>query len=264
MSDIYTPIDKTSELYQELLKLPDLQEIDDRDNEAIEDIAYLALNSRYRSAFETMLNEGIKDRRKYCAPLEALLWIAYDREFDKDNPLQDYSLEKLINDAWQNTTTSKNFTSARWQDFDEVVDRLNSPQMIVSYLKNTFTYVLTLKWMRDATPAKEFFDSRKGACMDHAAFAAYCLKQNGYDDVRGLEIRFDKLIEGVMGHVVCLYWDPTNDAYYVIDNVWPSSVHGPYKSAEEAASEACIRVTKGKAKLSYYNTANIDLSTGKF
>jgi len=96
------------ELYEELFKLPDLQEIDDKDREAIEDIAYLALDPKYRPAFEAMLGEGIKEKRKYCTPLEALLWIAYDNEFDGYNPMRDYSLAKLMGDAWKNTTTSKN------------------------------------------------------------------------------------------------------------------------------------------------------------
>jgi len=128
------------ELFQELQLLPELEETDMKDEEAIEDIVCLALNPECRSSFESMLTVGIKGERKYCTPLQALLWIAYDREFDKYNPLIDFLLKKLIDDAWKNTTTSQNYTSDRWESFDEVVDRLNSPLLIQRFHTDNFAY----------------------------------------------------------------------------------------------------------------------------
>jgi predicted transglutaminase-like cysteine proteinase len=239
------------ELYEELFKLPDLKEIDERDEEALEDIAYLALNTKYRAAFEAMLNEGIKDKRKYCTPLEALLWIAYDREFDGYNPLRNYSLSVLRYDAWENTTTSRNYASDRWHDFDEVVDRLNSLELVSLYMQNNFQWIsdLTLYGREDylAGP-KETFDKKKGDCEDHARFGVYCLTKNGYkmsslslqyetDAVSELYVR-KRTSDGKLdwGHAVTLY--KKDNSFYFIDTGQGQKmglINGPFNTIEEVA-----------------------------
>jgi hypothetical protein len=232
------------ELYQELLKLPDLKEIDDKDNEAIEDIAYLALNPNYKPAFESMINEGIKDKRKYCTPLEALLWIAYDKEFDRDNPLQDYSLGKLMDDAWENTTASKNYTSEKWQDFDEVVDRLNSPRLVSIYMINNiaYDYEEAASVPHRFAPPRDTFLRRKGICNEQARFALYCLLNNGYDydnfeakENAACTLGID--IDTLRGHDVCLFKEKS--LFYTIDN---GAIHGAFPSVEAAADSTAVRV----------------------
>ena len=233
------------ELYAELLRLPDLEEIDDKDIEAIGDIVYLALDPEHRSAFESILDEGIEDKRKYCAPLEALLWVAYDREFDGYNPLSNYSLTELINDAWKNTTTSEEYVSERWADFDEVVDRLNSPDLISIYMVDNISYDYeklralvetgTDIWQ---TP-QQTFNRHKAICKDRARFALYNLLQNGYgyndfevregDSACILFARPRKWKPG-RGHVVCLYVD--NTIFYTIDNC---GIKGPFSTVDAAA-----------------------------
>jgi len=253
------------ELYHELLKLPDLQEIDDKDNEAIEDIAYLALNPKYKTAFESMLNEGIRDKRKYCTPLEALLWIAYDNEFDGYNPVSDYSLTKLINDAWTNTNTSKNFISDTWRDFDKVVDRLNSPKLVEIYMQNNYSYSYTKGEAEGVKSAEQIFKDKKGACYDHAVLAFYYLKKNGYDKAQCLFVAFDRPAQGYfLGHIVCVYQDPKDSLYYIVDNAGGSRVHGPFDSIEKAAENACVRGSFGEANLRRYSLHDIDLATGKY
>jgi len=97
------------ELAGEVKKLPDLNDIDERDLLALENILFLARKPDYRATFESMLNEGIKDKRKYCAPLEALLWLAYDQTFsDSSDPLLFCTLSCLIPKAWQSSSTSDN------------------------------------------------------------------------------------------------------------------------------------------------------------
>lgn len=169
------------ELCQEMLKLLDLQEINDRDREAIEDIAQLASDAKNKPAFEAIINEGIKDKRKYCTPLQALLWIAYDREFVGYNPIRNFSLVSFVNDIWKTTTTSKNFASERWLNFGEVADRLNSPELIATYMQNNFSYSYTKGEAEGVKSAEQIFKDKKGACYDPALFAAYCLKRNRYD-----------------------------------------------------------------------------------
>lgn len=235
------------ELCQELLQLPDLEEIDERDNEAIEDIVSLALNPQYRPAFESMLDEGVKGKRKYCAPLETLLWIAYDRELRAYHQLNNYSVAQLIKDAWENTTTSKSYASERWQDFDEVINRLNSPDLVSIYMKNNIKYRTDMSLYGKEeylAPPLETFNNKAGDCEDHARFALYCLLKNGYhynqfevhatNAVCGLHVmRYPrKQGEPFEGHDVCLY--KVDGLIYCLDNTgWISK--GPFSSVEHVA-----------------------------
>lgn len=166
-------------LYGEIVKLPDLSKIEEKDVEAIQDILILAGDPKYKPTFESMLNEGIKDKRKYCSPLEALIWEAYDNK-SLDDLLKQFSLEKLIKDAWANTSESVNYESERWKNFDEVVDRLNFPEGAYWFTENYFKYVLhdINIWFA----AREFFDKKEGAGIDYATFITYCLLKNGYSN----------------------------------------------------------------------------------
>ena len=105
-------------LYAELNKLPDLKEMGNLGKAAVNNIAMLALTPEYRTTFESMMNEGIKAMRKYCTPLQALLWINYDQPSLGNSLLQDYSLAKLIGVAWKRNATLGNFPLERWQDFN--------------------------------------------------------------------------------------------------------------------------------------------------
>ncbi len=242
------------ELYQELLKLPELTEIDEKDNEAIGEIAYLALRPEYKAAFESILDEGIKGKRKYCTPLQALLWIAYDREFNKYNPLSDYSLTKLMNYAWKITTTSNIYQSEMWADFDVVVDRLNSPYLISLYTMENFLYDYERLAKIEAgdesvlTPLtpEQMFERKKGICYDYAHFELYCLMNNGYV-YDSFEFHADGAAchlyagnplapRGRNGHHTCLFID--GGSFYIIDTTnGPGNpgIKGPFKTAKEAA-----------------------------
>lgn len=68
------------ELADELRKLPDFEQANVKNLEAAEDVLSLALNPEHRTFFESALSEGIKDKRRYCTPLQALVWTAYDEE----------------------------------------------------------------------------------------------------------------------------------------------------------------------------------------
>ena len=215
------------ELVQELLKLPDLEEIEAKDDEAIEDITYLALDPKYKTVFELMLNEGIKDKRKYCTPLEALLWIAYDREFNGYNPLKDYSLQTLTSDAWGNTTTSENYASERWQSFNEVVDRLNSPDLVCKYIEEQFKFDNTIGIYHQN--ASDIFNRKKGYCEGHGMFAAYCLGKSGFESY------ITTVRDGVEYHAGCLYKE--GNKFYIIDSI-PNDIArkvGPFATIKEAA-----------------------------
>ena len=231
------------ELAQELLKLPDLKQIDNKDEEALEDIALLASDTKNKLAIESMLNEGIKEKRKYCAPLEALLWIAYDREFDKNNPLSNYSTAELVKDAWRNTSTSKNYTSQKWQDFNEVIGRLNTPTLVATYMNDNIHYDNEKLGRRDAylqTP-EETFNRKKGICQDKARLAFYLLLQNGYTydefdenkDNAAAMFAAQPFSGFPHGHVVCLY--KQNDKFYTNDSLETTVRKGPFSTLTAAA-----------------------------
>jgi len=113
--------------YTELLLLPDLSlerylKIDERDLKAVEKILQLASDPKYTSAFLNIDSVGIKGGRKYGSIWEALLWEAYDDK-NLSEFLEPYSMEKLVKNAWTNTSTSRNYSRDRWGDYDEVVTR---------------------------------------------------------------------------------------------------------------------------------------------
>ncbi len=255
------------ELFLELLKLPDLiEEIDSKNDEAIEDISYLALDPEYKTTFESILNEGIKDERKYCTPLQTLLWTAYDREFDGYNPFRNFSIVSFVSDVWETTTTSKNFTSGKWLNFIEAADRLNSPELIATYMQNNFSYSYTRGEAEGVKSAEQIFQDKKGACYDHALFAAYCLKRNGYDKAWGAKVTFDRIVQGYYaGHIGCIYQDPKDSLYYCMDfGTEGYMVYGPFSSIDEAAELVCQVGSSGEAGLESYSLHDIDLETGKY
>lgn len=257
------------ELSNELLKLPDFMQRELKDVEALEDIIGLAVNPECWQGFSKILNEGIKEKGKYCTLLQALLWIAYDEELDKENPLKDYSLGKLLGNAWENTVTSSNYKSERWKNFEEVIDRLNAPKFIEIYMQNNFSYSYTRGEAEGVKSAERIFNDKKGACYDHALFAAYCLKKNGYDKAWGARVRFDRIVQRYfIGHIGCIYQDPKDSLYYTFDfGIVGYAIYGPFKSIKEAVEHICSGGnggSRGEAGLSSYSLHDIDLRTGKY
>lgn len=255
------------ELYDELLKLPELKENTDKNKNAAEQIARLGLSGKYKSAFESILNEGLKDKRKYCTPLEALLWLAYDKNFEKSNPLDNFDLSSLIRDAWTYTNTSKNFLSKSWSDFNEVADRLNSPLLITIYTQFNFRYSYTPGENEMVKSAKQIFKDKKGACYDFALFATYCLKKNGYDKAKAVVDIFKEIYDGFRGHVANIYIDPKDNKLYSMDFSLDGcgyDVYGPFSSLDAAANHICSFVTNGKASLKQYESYDIDLTKGTY
>lgn len=254
------------ELYQELLKLPDLKDNSIRNSNALEKIASLALSNKNKPVFQKILNEGLKTKRKYCTPLEALLWIAYDRDYDEYNPLKNYNLNSLIQNAWVNTSTSDNFASTRWNNFGEVTDRLNSPDIIAIYLRLRFSYSYKKYEHEGVKSANELFKDRKGACYDHALFACYLLKKNGYENAWGTAVKFDHLVNKFyVGHVGAIYQDPKDSLYYSMDfGKFGYTCYGPFNTIKEAAVKICNVGSNGKAQLKKYKTYDIDIKNGKY
>lgn len=95
---------KNNLLAMELAKLPELKNnISKKDVESLKNI--LALYEIdpivFNEAFDQMYKEGIPKIRKFCTPLQALLWLSGKVQFSKqENPLLNYDWDSLLNKAW--------------------------------------------------------------------------------------------------------------------------------------------------------------------
>jgi len=245
-------------IYGELLKLPDLSmekysNIDEKDIKAIEKILALATDTKYTTAFLSMDSEGIKDKRKYNSAEEALLWEAFDGKNLSDF-LEPYSFEKLITDAWKHTTASGNYKSERWKDFDEVTARLNSLELVDTYMVDNiqYDYDLAQKSLVNNRPYNQqpwdVFESGKGICVGQAVLELHFLVNGGgylYDnfdinkDNAACVLWANQEIKGqaIGGHEVLLIIK--NGEFYTVDTSLhrDDPIRGPFKSVEVAADD---------------------------
>jgi len=251
------------ELSDEMKKLPDLKEPAKENIHAIEGIICSYKYLDHKTAFERMIDEGIKDKRKYCTPLQALTWILYDGYDEKIleeciGSIEKESLEplsRLLNHAWLKTSTSKQYTSERWKNFDEVVDRLNSPDLISVYMWNNIRYEDDPENINQS--ALTTFNKKAGDCEDHAMFGLYCLIENGYaydnfssysnNAACGLDVQWGKIgSPNALGHAVCLY--KTNSLFYYLDN--RGVKRGPYKSVDDVVNS----INSNWRRYAFFNT----------
>jgi len=228
-----TSDDSFSDLGEELRKIPEVkmarENADTSTVEAVEDIIYLIRKLKdlrtVRKNLNDMLNEGIRDKRKYCTPLQASLWIAYDNDEVNDILILakegDYVM-KLLTAAWVSATTSRNFTSPRWKDFNEVVDRLNSPVAVSLYTKYNIRY--QSEAVNEYVPARMVFERKYDDCDGFATLQAYFLKANGYN---AWSVGID--IESIFGHNVCGY--KYDEKWWVLDV--EGIQRGPFNSLDE-------------------------------
>jgi len=235
------------ELASELTKLPDFQVVDVKNIEALEDILWLTTEARYQPLFELMLKEGVPEKRKYCAPLEAMIWLLYDTD-----DLPSYSsVEDLVIAGWL-SSTSDLYDSSRWEKFEEVVDRLQSPCLVAIYMVANLGYDLAMRatligygrgWLSLIRTPEQIFQQKLAICTEHSRFALYCLLQNGYsyDEFEAnrdkaaciFEACDESLPTSPHRHAVCLYIKQGN--FYTIDDRSYGFMEGPFRTIEEAA-----------------------------
>lgn len=250
-----------ADLADELHRLPDLQNSSYDANvvKTVENIVSLTMYDTPKENFQALLSEGIKEKRKFSTPLQALYWISAKTLFSKknnplNNPSLPYSTNLLLSEAWDG------FDPDSWNDFQTVTDRLNFPSAILRYMQSNISYSYVRGEPEGVHSAKDVFVSKKGACYDHAVFAAYCLKKNGYD-AKGMKLTFKNVMNGYFrGHILAIYLDPKDSMYHTID-VWygRDEIFGPFKSQREAAEYSCR-----EAGFKAYSLHEVDLGTGKW
>jgi hypothetical protein len=104
----------------------------------------------------------------------------------------------------------KSIKDSRWEDFDVVTARLNSPELINYYERRRFRYGLR----RYVVPPQYVFKHNVGACESITAFTVYCLQKAGY---RAQAI--SQPLGGYWDHQMCLF--EMNGKKYVMDNGRP-------------------------------------------
>jgi len=104
--------------------------------------------------------------------------------------------------------------NSKWEDFNTVVERLNSPKLLNFYQRSNFNY-WTDRGSRLGN-SRLIFKKKKGDCRDYTAFSVSCLEKAGY------EAWAIKVVSstGRAFHVVCEYKD--NGKEYIMDNSCPS------------------------------------------
>jgi len=235
-------------LAKELGKLPELQDgVSDEENYALEKLIVLYDEdpNAFDKAFKEMYQIGIPDVRKYCSPLQALFWlIEYNKLDDVKDILRDYSLEKLLETAWdfqtklpfseeQISMIIDNVEDKRMQelffkykndkehiqglisftykhqpkifkrkarviikkvrsenedlwleDFDVVIDRLNSPELLDYYERHVISYMYLPNYGEGPEEARRVFKNKYGHCAQVTAFTVYILQKSGYESRR--------------------------------------------------------------------------------
>ncbi len=84
---------------------------------------------------------------------------------------------------WAIQLVERNYKKHKWSNFDEVLDRLNSPELVHYYVLNQITYQYYW-YIKDykyySGDARYVFNNKKGECMYISEFIAKALRTNGY------------------------------------------------------------------------------------
>lgn len=199
--------EKNTILAMELGKLPEFQDgVTSEELVGLENILglYNATPTSFDKAFQEMYSIGIPEIRKYCSPLQALFWLSEDGTIQKEKKLLvDYSLQKLLDKAWQ----EKGWEGKGWNLFNTVADRLSSPELLDYYINRNFTKIRAPESKSHC--ASDVFAHKEGWCGELAAFGTKILKAAGYDAALYWDMGWPKqsyaTTRAVSGHTVAAY-----------------------------------------------------------
>ena len=114
----------------------------------------------------------------------------------------------------------------KWRDFDTVVGRLNTPELLDYWEQNNLGYEL---YIGSRKSDRSVFESKSANCKDTSEFTVYCLSKSGYD--AGLLWVESRIPEG---HIITIFEDKGKQ--FIMDNgkPRPKGLIGPIKSFSEA------------------------------
>lgn len=218
-------------LAQELGKIPEIRDgISEIDAMALERIClfYSQNQKNFDSAFKRMYDVGDPNVRRYCTPLQALYWLALDDKL-KQIDISKYALMGMLNEAWYKPGFEYDGTG-RWDDFSEVTERLNSPELVDYYVSRNFNYKKV--WLRSLDDYKNphnIFSKKQGRCWLYTAFCVYCLRKAGYQ-AHAITVYHGN--SPTPNHVACAFIDKDGKEY-ILDNSLSAYIHrtGIYEKA---------------------------------
>jgi hypothetical protein len=197
------------ELVCELSRLPDIKDNEEKYIEFFDNMIKLSGTERNKQELASMLSEGLQYGRRYCTPLQCLYWLWLDGK-EIEGYLRPYSTARVVNEAWHGTSTSGNYKSNKWTDFEEVTDRLCSGYLSSKFAHENFTY------KPDPLHTKEtslgIFILKHGRCLGFALFDFVCLEKNGFSP----RIYYLEYANEEFGHYVDTYFE--NGRSYLCSN----------------------------------------------
>jgi hypothetical protein len=198
-----------SELALEIGRLPEYQnDISPDAEKALKKFVNLVKHATDEeiSNFKNVINEGIPEVRKYCAPLQAVIWLLEKDEIFYNPELFNWSLDKILLESW-------NLSDSHWNSYNEVTDRLNSSLLLTYYVRSNLSYLSKIDDPSTAQGSYSIFVSRKGNCQGFAGFQCHCLNKAGYDAqiIKVVSIGYGPF------HTVCEFKDK-DGILYIIDN----------------------------------------------
>jgi len=167
---------------------------------------------------------------RYSAILQALFWGYLDGKFKYPNdPLENYvGLLEFIKPLWGD------MEGPRWDNYEEVISRLNLPELIDYYEKDNFVYKYD-KTRIGAVNPRDIFYSKKGSCGDFAAFTYACLRKANYPAYIVAVGRRREIVHGL-----AVYKD--NGKYYILDNWDKRGIVGPEDSMKKVLNSLVWRI----------------------
>ena len=312
---------KNLQLTEELNKLPEIMDgISSEEEKALNRLLdlYNEDPESFDRTFEIMYQTGMPEVRKYCSPLQALLWLEEDGKYKlAKDIIQKYDLNKLLRISWRSRFTideglhisddetiyiakncinevdigpmkqsrkraylfslnmyeneqdenlkknflnnirdkiyldykintrrfnkkgkkiiekgiNKNLKNQRWNNYNTVIERLNSPELVDYYVRYEIEYEL---YFGNKRLKKDVFKSGRGNCQDISYFVTYCLRKSGYKSTTML---VDSENWGHCRHVVSFY--EVNGSYFVIDGSKDDGILGPFISINQSPFKIC-------------------------
>jgi len=213
------PLEKAHPLLaMELRKLPELQDgLTSGEGIALDRITALYFREKagFDRAFQQMYKEGLPERRKYSAPLQALFWMAEEGPFP-ENLLGQFSVIYLLEHAW---TFGPRLGRDPWKDYDTVMDRLSSPRLVHHYVSRQINY--RNWWMvpgydKDFGHPRQVFFYKNGDCLYISSFVVEALVRNGY---KAMSEEKPALRAVDAWHMVAVFYE--NGKKYIIDDGKP-------------------------------------------
>lgn len=252
-------------LTEELKKLPELKRgLNEKGVLALSRIVSLyteSTNFEIKQVIDRMLAIGKKERRKFSAPLQALFWVAEEKELPlNENPLKIHSKEKyrgfnknlgedeevitFVYNIWR-----KNYDTDKWKDPNEIMDRLNSPHLFDLFFRDNIAYDFDKheaakidrryneNWGSYLQSAKLTIKKRMGICQDAANMAVEILTKAGYD-VKPLQVKFrSPAPSGANRHWVGVLKEGGLFFKIADDHFVKEGLVGPFKSVKEIADK---------------------------